>query len=79
MIGNFFWVFGAGKFAYGGVPDGLVIPAHILSYQSAVMSVFVSSFTDMPFIIDPMTYLLQHPTGDLVNDGGVLRKSISKM
>ncbi len=59
--------------------DGLVIPAHILSYQSAVISAFVSSFTDMPFIIDPMTYLLQHPQADLTNGRGELRKSISKM
>lgn len=59
--------------------DGLVIPAHILSYQSAVISAFVSSFTDMPFIIDPMTYLLQHPKVDLTNGSGDLRKSISKM
>jgi len=59
--------------------DGLVIPAHILSYQSAVISAFVSSFTDMPFIIDPMTYLLQHPKVELTNGSGDLRKSISKM
>lgn len=62
-----------------GYLDGLVIPGHILSYQSPVVSVFVSSFTDMPFIIDPMTYLLQHPKDDLTNDSGELRKSISKM
>ncbi|MCK4826411.1 hypothetical protein KA005_62285 [bacterium] len=59
--------------------DGLVIPAHILSYQADVTSVFVSSFSDMPFIIDPMTYLLQHSKDNLTNDVGNLRASIAKM
>ncbi len=48
--------------------DGLVIPAHILAYQPDVTSVFVSSFSNMPFIIDPMTYLLQHSKDNLTND-----------
>ncbi len=59
--------------------NGLVIPAHILSYQADVTSVFVSSFSDMPFIIDPMTYLLQHSIDNLTNDVGNLRASIAKM
>jgi len=59
--------------------DGLVIPAHILAYQADVTSVFMSSFSDMPFIIDPMTYLLQHFKGNLTNDVGDLRASIVKM
>jgi hypothetical protein len=59
--------------------DGLVIPAHILAYQVDVTAVFVSSFSDMPFIIDPMTYLLQHQEGNLTNDAGDLRASIAKM
>jgi len=33
----------------------------------------------MPFIIDPMTYLLQHQKGNLTNDAGDLRASIVKM
>lgn len=59
--------------------DGLVIPAHILAYQADVTSVFVSSFSNMPFIIDPMTYLLQHSKDNLTNDVGNLRASIAKM
>jgi len=48
--------------------DGLVIPAHILAYQADVTAFFMSSFSDMPFIIDPMTY-----------NAGDLRASIAKM
>ena len=59
--------------------DGLVIPAHILAYQSDVTATFMASFSDMPFIIDPMTYLLQHTRDDLTNDHGNLRASISKL
>ncbi|MBA7672701.1 hypothetical protein ES703_80887 [subsurface metagenome] len=59
--------------------DGLVIPAHILAYQPDVTSVFVSSFSNMPFIIDPMTYLLRHSKDNLTNDVGNIRASISKM
>jgi len=59
--------------------DGLVIPAHILAYQADITSVFVSSFSNMPFIIDPMTYLLQHSKDNLTNDVGNLRASIAKM
>ena len=59
--------------------DGLVIPAHILAYQASVTAAFISSFANMPFIIDPMTYLLQHSRGDLTNKVGNLRVSISKM
>ena len=59
--------------------DGLVIPAHILAYQADVTSVFMSSFSDMPFLIDPMTYLLQHTKENLTNDAGNLRASIAKM
>ncbi len=59
--------------------DGLVIPAHILAYQEASTSVFVASFKNMPYIIDPMTFLLQHSRENLVNDSGELRISIGKM
>ncbi len=59
--------------------DGLVIPAHILAYQSGVTATFVSSFSNMPFIIDPMTYLFQHQKDNLTNDTGDTRASISKM
>ncbi len=59
--------------------NGLVIPAHILAYQAAPTSVFVASFKNMPYIIDPMTFLLQHSREDLVNDSDELRKSIDKM
>lgn len=59
--------------------NGLVIPAHILAYQEAPTSVFVASFKRMPYIIDPMTYLLQHSKENLVNDSGELRRSIGKM
>lgn len=59
--------------------DGLVIPAHILAYQSDVTATFMASFLDMPFIIDPMTYLLQHTRNDLTNDQGHIRASISKL
>ena len=59
--------------------NGLVIPAHILAYQEAPTSVFVASFKNMPYIIDPMTFLLQHPKENLVNDSGELGRSIGKM
>ena len=59
--------------------NGLVIPAHILAYQEAPTSVFVASFKSMPYIIDPMTFLLQHSKENLVNDSGELRRSIGKM
>ena len=39
--------------------DGVVIPAHILAYQEASTSVFVASLHDKPYIIDPMTFILQ--------------------
>ena len=59
--------------------NGLVIPAHILAYQAAPTSVFVASFKNMPYIIDPMTFLLQNSKENIVSDSGELRRSIGKM
>lgn len=59
--------------------NSLVIPAHILAYQASPTSVFVASFKNMPYIIDPMTFLLQHSKENLVNDSGEIRRSIAKM
>lgn len=41
--------------------DGLVMPAHILAYQPASASVFLTSMSDQPYLIDPMTFLFQSP------------------
>lgn len=59
--------------------DGLVIPAHILAYQSAPTSVFVASMPEHNYIIDPMTFILQHEKSDNLNEAGELRRSVCRM
>jgi len=59
--------------------DGLVIPAHILSHQSASTSVFVTSMHEKPYVVDPMTFVLQKPKNRQVSDTGEIRPSVRKM
>ena len=59
--------------------DGLVIPGHILAYQSVPTSVFVASMPDHYYIIDPMTFILQHEKRSNVNEVGELKRSIRRM
>ena len=59
--------------------DGFVIPGHILAYQSAPTAVFVSSMPGHDYIIDPMTFIFQHPKSSNVNEVGELRRSICRM
>ncbi len=59
--------------------DGLVIPSHILSYQAAATSVFVTSFVDTPHAIDPMTFIFQHQKNAHLNDNRELRVSVKKL
>lgn len=59
--------------------DGLVIPAHILSYQAASTSVFVTSMHGKPHVVDPMTFMFQAHRTDLENDYGEIRPSIRKL
>ena len=61
--------------------DGLVVPAHILAHQAAATSVFVTSLMTIPYIVDPMTFVLQNPKDRLVSDqnNGKLRPSVKKM
>ena len=61
------------------VPDGLVVPAHILAHQSASTSVFVTSMHDKPYVIDPMTFVFQNPKEAHLNDAGEIRPSIQKL
>jgi hypothetical protein len=60
--------------------DGMVIPAHILAYQAASTSVFVTSLPEnTPYIIDPMTYIFQNKRSLLAKDRENLRPSVKKM
>ena len=59
--------------------DGFVIPAHILAHQAASTSVFVTSLYDRPYIIDPMTFILQNPKSAHVSDAGTIRPSVEKL
>lgn len=59
--------------------DGLVIPAHILSFQEKATSVFVTSLPEKPYVIDPMTYIFQHSKSNHLNDKGELRASVKNM
>lgn len=59
--------------------DGLVIPGHILAYQPAPTSVFVASMPGHHYIIDPMTFILQHEKSSNVNEVGELKRSIRRM
>ncbi len=59
--------------------DGLVVPAHILAYQSASTSVFVTSMHKKPYVIDPMTFVFQNPKEAYLNDAGEIRPSIQKL
>ena len=59
--------------------DGLVIPGNILSHQAAATSVFVTSLVDTPHVIDPMTFIFQHPKSAHLNDDGELRASVKKL
>jgi hypothetical protein len=58
--------------------DGIVVPANILAHQTASTSVFIASLTDKPYIIDPMTCILQSPVNDCLNDNGEVRPSVAK-
>jgi hypothetical protein len=58
--------------------DGLVIPAHILAYQSPPTSVFVASMPK-PYFIDPMTFIFQNPKVNNLNEAGNLRMSIRRL
>ena len=62
-----------------GKLDGLVVPGHILAYQAAATSVFATSLLETPYVIDPMTYIFQHPKNAHINDQGMLRASVKKM
>lgn len=59
--------------------DGLVVPAHILSYQSASTSVFVTSLHDKPYVVDPMTFVYQEPKGAYSHKSGEIRLSLGRM
>lgn len=59
--------------------DGFVIPAHILAHQAASTSVFVTSLYDRPYIIDPMTFILQNPKSAHISDAGTIRPSVDKL
>jgi hypothetical protein len=59
--------------------DGFVIPAHILAHQATSTSVFVTSLSGKPYVVDPMTYILQNPKNVHLNDSGELRPSVEKM
>jgi hypothetical protein len=59
--------------------NGLVVPAHILAHQEAATSVFVASMHDIPYFIDPMTFLLQSYRAELSNDKDELRSSVVKL
>lgn len=59
--------------------DGMVIPANILAHQAASTSVFISSVPGLPYFIDPMTYLLQHRSSELMNEKGEIRLSVGKL
>ncbi|MCG3185016.1 MAG: hypothetical protein ICCCNLDF_03193 [Planctomycetes bacterium] len=59
--------------------DGFVIPAHILSYQEASTSAFVTSLPDKSYVIDPMTFIFQNPRGTHFNDDDELRPSVRKL
>lgn len=60
--------------------DGLVIPAHILSYQSAPTSVFVSSMPpSKSYAIDPMTFVFQNSKESYLNEGGEIRLSLKAL
>jgi hypothetical protein len=59
--------------------DGFVIPAHILAHQAASTSVFVTSLYDRPYIIDPMTFILQNPKLAHISDTGAIRPSVDKL
>lgn len=58
--------------------DGLVVPAHIISYNTPSTSVFVTSLAPfgVGYALDPMTFMYQSERRSLVNDDGDIRPSI---
>lgn len=59
--------------------DGFIIPAHILAHQTASTSVFVTSLPSKPYVVDPMTFVLQNPRGNHFTEAGELRPSVRKL
>lgn len=65
--------------------DGVVIPAHILAYQTPSTSAFISSLgpKGCSYIFDPMTFIFQNPKINLTNendgDEREVRPSIKKL
>jgi hypothetical protein len=60
--------------------DGLVIPGNILAHQTPSTSAFIMSMPDIPYFIDPMTFMFQNKLGLLVKEGTKsFRPSIQKL
>lgn len=57
--------------------DGLVVPLHLLEYQAASVASYVYR-CGLPYFIDPVSYLLQHPVRRY-RDGERVRKSIQDL
>lgn len=57
--------------------DGIVIPAHILAFYDPSLASFIRDI-DLPFIIDPMTYVWNRSKRNIVNSSGVIKKSYQK-
>lgn len=61
--------------------DGLVIPAHILAYQTPSTSAFVTSLPGKDYVIDPMTFIFQNPRNHHLSDSNPsqLRPSVGNL
>ncbi|MBJ8153495.1 hypothetical protein [Bacillus cereus] len=59
--------------------DLLVINANMISYASASISKFVSTQSNLNYIIDPITHALQHKIELITSSKGEIKKSFAKM
>lgn len=58
--------------------DGMIIPAHVIAYYEMSFPEFIKS-TNLPFIIDPVSYVWDIGGRFITNENGELKKSYSKL
>jgi len=54
--------------------DGIIIPANLIAFYDPSLSNFMIDI-NLPFLIDPMTYIWERSKINIVNDKGELKKS----
>src|SRR5208283_3134909 len=58
--------------------DGVIVPAHVLAYYEVSMSDFLKN-TNLPFLVDPVSYVWNISVKLLKNENSELKKSYGKL